>query len=74
MEGAEDTIHRALALRHLELPVGDFIKDAIEKDVPLAARELLLSNIKDEENHDLALVCRYYCRASLEYGKRDRLV
>ena len=24
-EGAEETIHRALALRHMELPVGDFI-------------------------------------------------
>ena len=53
--GAEETIHRALALRHMELPVGDFITDALENDVPLAARQLLLSNVKDEENHDLAL-------------------
>ena len=28
-EGAEEAIHRALALRHMELPVGDFIKDAL---------------------------------------------
>ena len=53
--GAEETIHRALALRHMELPVGDFISDALENDVPPAARQLLLSNVKDEENHDLAL-------------------
>ena len=53
--GAEETIHRALALRHMELPVGDFILDALEKDVPPAARQLLLSNVTDEENHDLAL-------------------
>ena len=28
-EGAEETIYRALALRHMELPVGDFITDAL---------------------------------------------
>ena len=54
-EGAEETIFRALALRHMELPVGDFITDALEKNVPAAARKLLESNVKDEENHDLAL-------------------
>jgi hypothetical protein len=54
-EGAEETIFRALALRHMELPVGDFISDALEKSVPDKARDLLLSNVKDEENHDLAL-------------------
>ena len=54
-EGAEETIHRALALRHMELPVGDFIKDALASDVPTVSREILLSNVTDEENHDLAL-------------------
>ena len=54
-EGAEETIHRALALRHMELPVGDFITDALATEVPSMARELLLSNVTDEENHDLAL-------------------
>ncbi len=54
-EGSEAAIHRALALRHMELPVGDFISNALEKNVPLAARELLKSNVTDEENHDLAL-------------------
>ena len=54
-EGAEETIYRALAIRHMELPVGDFIKDALKTEVPEMARDILLSNIKDEENHDLAL-------------------
>ena len=55
VEGAEETIYRALAIRHMELPVGDFIEDALATDVPVLARDLLRSNIKDEENHDLAL-------------------
>ena len=54
-EGAEEAIYRALAIRHMELPVGDFIHDALKNDVPSTSRDLLLSNIKDEENHDLAL-------------------
>jgi hypothetical protein len=55
VEGAEETIYRALALRHMELPVGDFINDALKNEVPKASVDLLRSNIKDEENHDLAL-------------------
>ena len=54
-EGAEDVIYRALALRHMELPVGDFIKDALATEVPEIARDLLLSNVTDEETHDVAL-------------------
>ena len=54
-EGAEEVIHRALALRHMELPVGDFINDALSTDVPSAAREILNHNVRDEENHDTAL-------------------
>ena len=54
-EGAEETILRALALRHMELPVGDFINDALTTDIPSASREILVSNVRDEENHDLAL-------------------
>jgi hypothetical protein len=55
VEGAEETIYRALAIRHMELPVGDFINDALKNEVPKASVDLLRSNIKDEENHDLAL-------------------
>ena len=54
-EGAEETIYRALAIRHMELPVGDFISESLEKDVPNDARILLESNVKDEVKHDLAL-------------------
>ena len=53
--GAEETVHRALALRHMELPVGDFIRDGLATDVPKLSRKLLESNVTDEKNHDLAL-------------------
>ena len=39
----------------MELPVGDFIRDGLATDVPKLSRELLESNVTDEENHDLAL-------------------
>ena len=54
-EGSEDAIFRALALRNMELPVGDFINEACSKEIPEASRALLESNIQDEERHDLAL-------------------
>ena len=53
--GAEEAIYRALALRHMELPVGDFITHALSTEVPTASRDLLRSNVTDEENHDVAL-------------------
>jgi len=53
--GAEETIKRALSIRHMELPVGSFISEALEKSVPDNARKLLESNVEDEERHDLAL-------------------
>jgi len=52
---AEETIKRALAIRHMELPVGEFITQGLEKEVPESARTLLESNVKDEIKHDLAL-------------------
>ena len=55
VNGSQETLRRVIALRHMELPVGDFILDALSNDVPDMARELLISNVKDEENHDLAL-------------------
>lgn len=53
-DGAEETIFRALAIRHMELPVGGFIEAALS-EIPALSADLLRSNIKDEENHDLAL-------------------
>ena len=58
---ARATIGRALAARHLELPVGAFITEGLEKTVPDNARKLLEDNVKDEERHDLAL--GYYADA-----------
>ena len=46
-EGAEETIYRALAIRHMELPVGDFISNSLS-EIPSTSKELLESNIKDE--------------------------
>ena len=53
-DGAEEAIFRALAMRHMELPVGDFIEASLP-EIPVLSQDLLRSNIKDEENHDLAL-------------------
>ena len=39
----------------MELPVGEFISQGLEKEVPQSARTLLESNVKDEIKHDLAL-------------------
>ena len=57
LQGGEEVIQRALALRCLEIPVGDFIKDAMKGDLPdiKGCKELLESNVQDEEKHDLAL-------------------
>mgnify|MGYP001274575820 CR=1 FL=1 len=54
-EGAEETIFRCLAVRHMEIPVGDWITETLGKEVPSSARTLLESNVKDEIRHDLAL-------------------
>ena len=40
-DGSEETIKRALAIRHMELPVGEFISQGLEKEVPDNARKLL---------------------------------
>ena len=34
LNGGEDTIHRALSLRALEIPVGDFLTEAMKGDLP----------------------------------------
>ena len=57
LEGGEEVIQRALALRCLEIPVGDFITDAMRGDLPdvKGCKKLLQSNVIDEEKHDIAL-------------------
>ena len=55
--GGEDVVKRALSLRILEIPVGNFVKEATKGDLPKVngVKEILLSNIDDEEKHDIAL-------------------
>ena len=60
LSGGEEVIQRALALRCLEIPVGDFLTEAMKGDLPEGTdaegcRELLLSNVEDEIKHDIAL-------------------
>ncbi len=57
LEGGEDVIKRGLALRCLEIPVGDFISEAMRGDLPdvRGCKKLLQSNVIDEEKHDIAL-------------------
>lgn len=56
-DGGEEVIQRALSLRCLEIPVGDFIQDAMKGDLPdvKGCKELLESNVHDEIKHDIAL-------------------
>lgn len=55
--GGEETLLRALALRHLELPVKDFLQQGLERDLPSTPGviEALQHNQEDEERHDQAL-------------------
>jgi hypothetical protein len=57
VEGAQETLARALAIRHLELPVKDMLLDGMKRDLPATPglMESIESNIKDEERHDEAL-------------------
>lgn len=53
--GAEKTIQRCLALRHLELPVGEWITAASKRETEKIGdigMQLLASNINDELRHD----------------------
>lgn len=58
MEGAEGTVARAIALRGLEIPVGDWALETSERERDKLGRDalnLLADNAKDEEKHDVAL-------------------
>ena len=57
VDGSEATLFRALAMRHLELPVREFLQQGLEKDLPSTPGvvEALIHNQKDEERHDEAL-------------------
>lgn len=68
-EGAEETLFKALALRHLELPVKELIEQGLARDLPTTPGvvEALQSNQKDEERHDEAL--NYI---ALSYGTNEQ--
>jgi hypothetical protein len=55
--GSEETIFRALAIRHLELPVKDMLLAGLKLDLPNTPGllESIESNIADEVRHDTAL-------------------
>jgi hypothetical protein len=56
-DGTRDTLHRCLALRHLELPVRDLLEAGLARDLPTTEGvvDALKSNMADEERHDQAL-------------------
>ena len=56
-EGAEDTLFKALALRHLEIPVKELLEEGLQRELPstLGIIETLRSNQEDEERHLEAL-------------------
>lgn len=55
--GAEETLYRCLALRTLELPVKEMLSQGLEKELPddPGVMPALMSNMADENKHDLAL-------------------
>jgi hypothetical protein len=57
VDGAEESLYRALALRTLELPVKEFLQQGLDKELPNkpGVVEALLSNQQDEDKHDLGL-------------------
>jgi hypothetical protein len=62
MEGSEETIGRAIALRTLEIPVGDWILLGCKREMsrlPDDAIKLMQSNIEDEFRHDEVLNMAY---------------
>ena len=52
-----ETVHRCLALRHLELPVREMLQEGLKRDLPQTPGiiEALESNMADEDRHDKAL-------------------
>jgi len=56
-EGAEGTLLKALALRHLEIPVKDLLEEGLQRELPstIGLVETLRSNQDDEDRHLIAL-------------------
>ena len=58
----------------MELPVGAFITEGLEKDVPDHARELLEDNVKDEIRHDTALQYIVNAHGADENAEKEALL
>lgn len=73
VQGGEAALQRALALRILELPVADFLREGLQRDLPdvPGVVEALESNIKDEERHDQALSLVIEAHGSSEKAERQ---
>lgn len=56
-EGAESTLLKALALRHLEIPVKELLEEGLHREIPKTPGviETLRSNQDDEDRHLIAL-------------------
>jgi len=56
-EGAEDTLLKAVALRHLEIPVKELLEEGMQRELPSTPGlvEILRSNQVDEDRHLQAL-------------------
>lgn len=57
LNGAEETLFKALALRHLEIPVKDLLEEGMKRELPTTPGiiEALKSNQEDEDRHLEAL-------------------
>jgi hypothetical protein len=57
LDGAEETLFKALALRHLEIPVKDLLEEGMKRELPSTPGiiEALRSNQDDEDRHLEAL-------------------
>ena len=57
LDGAEETLLKALALRHLEIPVKDLLEEGMKRELPSTPGiiEALRSNQDDEDRHLEAL-------------------
>jgi hypothetical protein len=73
-EGAEDTLLKALALRHLEIPVKELLEEGMKRELPSTPGiiETLRSNQEDEDRHLDAL--NYVAEAHGTNAKAEREV
>lgn len=75
VSGSEETIFRALALRHLEIPVRELLQQGLDRDLPSTpgVTEALMHNQKDEERHDEALNYVALSHGTDERAEREAL-